>query len=490
MKAVMIMYDSLNKRFLGTYGNNWVKTPNFDRLQNHCAVFDNFFTGSMPCMPARRELHTGRLNFLHRSWSPCEPFDESAFQILAQNGVYSHLITDHCHYWEDGGANYWNRFSSFEFIRGQEGDKWNPWIDGYDGVYQPKKQDLANRQMMQEEEMHHHVRAFQKGYQFIEKNRDKDNWYLQLEYFDPHEPFFVPEKYKKLYTDKKAELDWPEYRSYGEDEKDKTEQFRVNYAALVSMCDEYLGRILDLFDAFDLWKDTMLIVNTDHGFFLGEKGFTGKNYMPVYDELANIPFFIHDPTHPEMDGKRINALAQTPDIPCTVLDFFDVPQGRHMTGKSVRSLFSGEEKIHDAILYGYFGMHVNVTDGHFTYMRAGQTPGNKPLYQYTLMPWHIQKPMQILEIKNAEDNLCREFACMDYTPVLKIPVDERYDKKRYYRYSSHMDFGNLLFDRHKDPLQEHPMQDERREEIMIGKMKKLMQISEAPKEQYTRLGLE
>ena len=93
MKAVMIMYDSLNKRFLSPYGNKWVRTPNFDRLQKHCAVFENFFTGSMPCMPARRELHTGRLNFLHRSWSPCEPFDESMPQILAQNGVYSHLVT-------------------------------------------------------------------------------------------------------------------------------------------------------------------------------------------------------------------------------------------------------------------------------------------------------------------------------------------------------------------------------------------------------------
>ena len=75
-------------------------------------------------MPARRELHTGRYNFLHRAWGPLEPFDDSMPRMLTENGVYSHLISDHYHYWEDGGATYHNRYSSWEIVRGQEGDKW------------------------------------------------------------------------------------------------------------------------------------------------------------------------------------------------------------------------------------------------------------------------------------------------------------------------------------------------------------------------------
>jgi arylsulfatase A-like enzyme len=57
-------------------------------------------------MLVRRELHTGRYNFLHRSWGPLEPFDESLPEILKEHGVYSHLASDHQHYWEDGGATY------------------------------------------------------------------------------------------------------------------------------------------------------------------------------------------------------------------------------------------------------------------------------------------------------------------------------------------------------------------------------------------------
>ena len=43
-------------------------------------------------------------------------------------------------------------------------------------------------------------------------------------------------------------------------------------------------------DQHDMWKDTMLIVNTDHGYMLGEHGFFGKNYMPNYDQMFILRF--------------------------------------------------------------------------------------------------------------------------------------------------------------------------------------------------------
>ena len=70
-------------------------------------------------MPARRDLLTGRLTFLHRSWGPLEPFDNAFPELLKAKGVHSHLVTDHYHYFEYGGATYHNRYSTFEFFRGQ-----------------------------------------------------------------------------------------------------------------------------------------------------------------------------------------------------------------------------------------------------------------------------------------------------------------------------------------------------------------------------------
>src|SRR6478736_9417270 len=124
MKAVFVLFDSLNRHMLGAYGGTRIPTPNFDRLARRTMTFDSHYVGSLPCMPARRDLMTGRLTFLHRSWGPLEPFDNAFPELLRDAGVHSHLITDHYHYWEDGGATYHNRYSSFEFVRGQEADPW------------------------------------------------------------------------------------------------------------------------------------------------------------------------------------------------------------------------------------------------------------------------------------------------------------------------------------------------------------------------------
>ena len=106
MRVIMVMFDSLNRNMLNPYGGNLAATPNFNRLAEHSVTFDNCYAGSLPCMPARRELHTGRYNFLHRSWGPLEPFDDSMPELLNHSGIHSHMVTDHYHYFEDGGATY------------------------------------------------------------------------------------------------------------------------------------------------------------------------------------------------------------------------------------------------------------------------------------------------------------------------------------------------------------------------------------------------
>ena len=121
---------------------------------------------------------------------------------------------------------------------------------------------------------------------------------LQIELFDPHEPFFVHDHFKQLYgelADPDADgFDWPAYRKVSESPA-MVEAARRSYAALVTMCDKSLGRVLDFMDAHDMWDDTMLIVNTDHGFLLGEHGWWAKSVMPWFDELIHLPFFLWDP---------------------------------------------------------------------------------------------------------------------------------------------------------------------------------------------------
>ena len=70
---------------------------------------------------------------------------------------------------------------------------------------------------------------------------------------------------------------------------------RKRYAALLTMTDRWLGRILDALEQQGVFDDTMIIFTTDHGTCLSEHGYWMKNYFPVYQELAHIPLFVHYP---------------------------------------------------------------------------------------------------------------------------------------------------------------------------------------------------
>ena len=119
----------------------------------------------------------------------------------------------------------------------------------------------------------------EKGIQFLDENYKYDNWFLQIENFDPHEPFFVPDEYLIKYADNDAEFpfDWPPYAPVQED-CEFVGKIRKKYFALLHFIDDQLNLFLDKMDEYDLWRDTLLIVNTDHGYLLGEHKWWAKNH--------------------------------------------------------------------------------------------------------------------------------------------------------------------------------------------------------------------
>ncbi len=482
MKAIMLMFDSLNRRMLSSYGCDWTHTPNFKRLSEKMVTFDNSYAGSLPCMPARRELHTGRYNFLHRSWGPIEPYDDSMPEILRAKGIYTHMISDHQHYWEDGGATYHHRYDSWECVRGQEGDRWKGVVGDVEipehyGMYW--RQDAVNRSYITSEEEQPQAKVFNLGFEFLDCNRDKDNWFLHLETFDPHEPFFSMEKYKKLYPHEYYDkhFDWPPYNRVTEP-KEAVEHCRYEYAALLSMCDEYLGKVLDYMDEHDMWKDTMLIINTDHGYLLGEHDLWAKSVHPFYNEIAHTPFFVWDPRL-KVAGERREALVQTIDIAPTILDFFGAEIPKDMQGVALSDVITEDKPIRKAALFGMHGGHVNVTDGRYVYMR-GPVEGNSPLYDYTQMPTHMRSLFTLGEMRSM--TIAEPFEFTKETPLMKITPEPS-------PFAHLIKMPTRLYDLSNDPNQENPIEDSEIEKRMCDLMVELMKENDTPPEQFERLGI-
>jgi len=502
MKIVFLLFDSLNRLMLESYGGDLLNTPNFKRLSEKSIMYNKHYVGSMPCMPARRDMQSGRLSFLHRSWGPLEPFDNSFPELFKNSGIYSHLISDHYHYWEDGGATYHNRYNSFDFIRGQESDPWKVLLTSpikrIREKYHSQQNDpdskqnpynyMINREFIKKEEDFPSVQCFKKGFEFLDLNREANNWFLQVETFDPHEPFFAPERFKnKFKTNYRGPiLDWPVYNKVTESQ-DVIDELRSNYFALLTLCDHLLGQVLDYFDENNLWDDTALILTTDHGFLLGEHDWWAKNRMPMYEEISHIPLFIYHPDFKNKIGETRNCLTQTSDLMPTFLDLFGITTPIEVQGKSLIDTLGADNNLRDYLMFGYWGGGINITDGRYTYFCYPKDMKNQDLYQYTLMPMHMTKMFTTEELKGA--SLAGPFNFTKGVPLLRIPHKSKANTKTHsYHFPEAMeDTKTVLYDLEKDPGQTTPVIDHK---ILIkfkDALFSLMKENNAPEESIKRM---
>ncbi len=484
MRAVVILLDSLNRHFLEIYGQNLAQTPALNDLAESSVVFDNHWIGSAPCMPARRDMLTGRLNFLWRHWGPIEPFDVTLPRVLAKEGIFSHMVTDHYHYFEIGGENYHNMFNTWDLIRGQELDPWVSRVNGpsLPGEYYGKAwpQYESNRIKFTSDDTFATPMTFKAAADWLEDNKDADNYLLWVEGFDPHEPFDVPQEFLDLYADDYTgpRFDWGTYGPTKEP-REAIDHLRRRYAATITMADKWLGYFLDTMKRLNVFEDTLIILTTDHGHLLGEHGFTGKNIMPAYDELSHIPLLVHLPGG-RLAGERVSHLTQNIDLLPTLCDYFgaETPEGVH--GYSWMPFLEGGTEVEfprQAAIYGWFGQSVNITTGKHSYFRAPAGDHNGPLYAYSAMPTTIWRywPEEAFEKIDAG-----RFLPFTKMPVFRLPMDGPI---------SPLNNENLLFDLEADPRQSTPIDDGDVEQDLIKLMKTEMERIQSPEEQYQRIGI-
>ncbi len=478
MNTLFLVADTVRRDYLQPYGNSWVQTPALARLATHGVTFDNHWACSLPCMPARREFLTGRCNFLHQDWGPVEPYDVTLPRLLREAGVFSHLTTDHFHYFAVCGENYHTQYSTWDFHRGQ---CYDPWVSQVDAPALPDRlgfqyraeQNWLNRSRQVREEDYSSVRTVRSALDWLDHNGRSDNWFLQVELFDPHEPFDCPAEYRQLYGDDwdGPLFDWPDYSRVTESPA-AVAHIRKCYAGLLTMTDRWLGRVLDKLDELRLWDDTLVIFTTDHGTLLGEHDWWMKLLMPAYNEIVRLPLIVHLPGS-QRAGTRVGHLTQSLDIMPTILHHHGVNPPADIHGLP---LF-GDARRTDAI-FGYFGKAVNLTDGRHVYFRNPVRPDGGPLHEYTAMPSRFVFAPDPVAYPKVE--MSRYFAHALNLPLYKIPVAQPTDEPGRHQ----------LFDLAADPQQEHPLTDPALETQICDRLRAALRRYDAPAEQWERLGLQ
>tara|TARA_Y100001954_G_scaffold209119_1_gene234006 strand:+ start:379 stop:1623 length:1245 start_codon:yes stop_codon:yes gene_type:complete len=411
--------------------------------------------------------------------------------MLKESGVHTHLVTDHYHYYEDGGVHYHTKYNTWEFFRGQEGD---PWIGQVAEPDVPENinrkgrpQDWINREYMDTDAKLPITQSFNAGLDYIKRNMNDDNWFLQLETFDPHEPFFTHREHKDRYAEHYdnytgPKFDWPGYEKVTET-PDQVEHAKYNYASLLSLCDKKLGDILDLMDANNMWDDTMLVVCTDHGFMFGEHDCWAKNWMPLYEEVAHTPFFVWDPRYGKRNERRQALVQPCLDLAPTLLGLFNLEIPTTMTGKDLAPAIADDTPVRDAAIFGYHGCRVNITDGKYVYMRGNHKAGVQ-MYQYGL----TAPGMKDTSIPNGVTMMTDEdkWDFMGNYPILQMPANQStVDGETAFNNST----GDMLFDVTADPAQKNPLDDKQVIDQLSKRMSELLGEVDAPAETYERLGL-
>ncbi len=232
MNIVLVVFDSLRKDCVGLYGTPpWgpVHTPHLDALAAEALVLDRAFPESLPTLPTRRALYTGRrvypfVNGDFRlkgdfvgapGWGPIPEDQPTLAEMLREAGYRTGLIADVYHMFKPSRRTTGAASTSGPSCaarrptppaaarRSPGGDRPLAAQGAPDARQGPTSSASACRTCTtaRREEDYFNARVFTEAVRWLEQNLDADRFFLTVESFDPHEPWFVPEHYRRLYDD-------------------------------------------------------------------------------------------------------------------------------------------------------------------------------------------------------------------------------------------------------------------------------------------------
>jgi arylsulfatase A-like enzyme len=390
------VFDSLRKDCIGAYDSPpWgkVHTPNFKHFAEESLVMTRAFPESLPTLQARRTLYTGRRVYpfhdsnLHLTireladgqvgWGPIPEEQPTLAELLRASRYRTGLIADVYHMFKPS-HNYWRGFDQWTFLRGQEMDpaRSGPWLTQDEIDYwlpkeiQNDKTFLCNIQYIQRcitnmrdrvrEEDYFSPRVLKEAALWLEQNQDTDKFFLTVESFDPHEPWLVPEHYRRIYlSDEGREQVTSFRRDISNIDPKLIARTQANYSGNITMCDRWFGFFMDTLKAQGRLDNTMVILTADHGHSVGDRDFMGKLGYPSVPEVFEIPLMIRFP-RAEHAGTRSNQFVQHHDISALILEAAEVEPPAEIEGISfLESAPSGEVGQRDHVTVGW-GLAVTV----------------------------------------------------------------------------------------------------------------------------------
>ncbi|WP_319824942.1 sulfatase-like hydrolase/transferase [Thalassovita sp.] len=407
MNILFIMYDQLRFDYLSCAGHPHLQTPNFDRVAAKGVRFTNAYVQSPICGASRMSFYTGRYVSSHGAqWNgfPLRVGEVTLGDHLREQGMdcwllgKTHMKADakgmarlglapdsvigarqaDCGFdawvrddglWAQGPDGFYDSkrspYNEYLMAKGYDGE--NPWADYANaGV---SDDQIASGWMFRNADKAANIREedsetpwlTSEAIRFVDET--KGPWCAHVSFIKPHWPYIVSAPYHDMYGHNqiqqplrnRAELDNPHpvlaaYQdtriAHAFQQDEVREKVIPAYMGLIKQCDDQLGRLLDHLESTGQMDDTMIVLTSDHGDYLGDHWLGEKDFF--HEAAVKIPLIIFDP-RPEADSTRgttCDALVEAIDLAATFVEAAGGEVPDHIIeGRSLMPWLHGEEPI-------------------------------------------------------------------------------------------------------------------------------------------------
>ncbi|KGM45756.1 sulfatase [Neobacillus niacini] len=361
MRILYLDLDSLRPDHLGCYGYHRETSPNIDLVANEGVVFTNYYCTDAPCLPSRSALMSGKFGIhngvvghggtaadMRHEGSSRDFSDrlnrESLPGSLRQLGYKTATI-----------STFAERHSAWKFNAGFN-EVFNVGTNGHESA----------------------DKVLPVALKWLEDNRGAEDWFLHLNFWDPHTPYRTPEEYGHPFADtplpdwlteevfqkhkdrdcqhsinhmnslaKSHYFRWPRHAKPIENYNDL--RFIIdNYDCAIRYMDDHVGRVLRKLEELGIMEDTAILISADHGENLGELGIYSE-HGTADQGTCHIPMIIRWPKG--LKGRIDEGLHYHIDLAPTLANLLGAPKAESWDGQSFAdSILTGEYKGRDYLV--------------------------------------------------------------------------------------------------------------------------------------------
>lgn len=397
---IFIMADDMATEAISAYGGIYkdiAPTPNMDKLAEQGMLFTDMLCTNAICGPSRSGILTGdqsQLNGYYKN-EKGGVFDASKWTFpkeFQKNGYQTSLFGK----WHLGSEPQGFDVYKYHVLSGQQGEYWNPvynengknvrekgyatnlstdfalhWMEHerqkdkpfmmmlqFKAPHRPWQPDKKYEKLWEDTEMPY-PSTFNDDYKGREKTAGDTE--MTMDYFSRKDmKYKTPENLKgkervvwNFYGTRPGEIVQPEGMSKEEGRKWRFQNYIKDYLACVKSVDDNIGRVLEYLDKTGLAENTIVIVTSDQGFYLGEHGFFDKRF--IYEPSIKMPFIIRYPKHIK-PGSINSEIVTNIDIAPTLLSLAGIETGHQMQGSNFEPLLYGKvpNGWQQAMYYHYY----------------------------------------------------------------------------------------------------------------------------------------